>query len=74
MVYRKNWKWSIWYISNGLQKKLFIEKNWFVCADYVKINELHDVHMTYHAIWLDEITGVIISIKKVNKNLNILKK
>ena len=30
--------------------------------------------MTSHAIWVDEIKGVIISIKKVNKNLNILKK
>ena len=23
---KKNWKWSIWYFSNGLQKKLFVEK------------------------------------------------
>ena len=30
--------------------------------------------MTSHAIWVDKITGVIISIGKVNKNLNILKK
>ena len=27
---QKNWKWSIWYISNGLQKKLFIEKKIFL--------------------------------------------
>ena len=30
--------------------------------------------MTSNAIWVDEITGAIKSIKKVNKNLNILKK
>ena len=30
----------------------------------------HDVH----AIWVDEITEVIIYITKANKNLNILKK
>ena len=30
--------------------------------------------MTSHAISVDEITGVIVSIKKVNTNLNILKK
>ena len=29
---QKNWKWSIWYISNGLQKKLFIEKKNFFCS------------------------------------------
>ena len=48
MVYRKNWKWSAWYISNGLQKKLFIEKNRFFSVDYVKINELHVVHIWRH--------------------------
>ena len=41
MLSRKNWKWSTWYISNGLQKKLFIEKNRFFSVDYVKISELH---------------------------------
>ena len=51
---------------HGLQKKLFMEKK------YVKINELC-TQMTSHAIWVDEITGVMISIKKVNKNLNIFK-
>ena len=30
--------------------------------------------MTSHVIWLDEITGVMKAIKKVSKNLNILKK
>ena len=30
--------------------------------------------MTSHAIWADEITRVIISMEKVNKNLNIFKK
>ena len=46
MVYRKNWKWSIWYISNGLQKKLFIEKNRFFSVGYVKINVVHTwLHM-----------------------------
>ena len=49
------------------RKKLFIEKKNSV--DYVKINELHVVHTTSHAIWVDEITGIIISIKKVKKNL-----
>ena len=34
--------------SNGLQKKLFIEKNWFFSVDYVKINELHVVHTWRH--------------------------
>ena len=29
---------------------------------------------TSHGIWVDQITGVMIAIKKVNKNLNILKK
>ena len=37
---------------HGLQKKLFTEKNIFFSVDYVKINELH---------------GVLISIKKVKK-------
>ena len=29
---------------------------------------------TLHAVWADEITGVMMFIKKINKNLNILKK
>ena len=37
IVYRKNWKWSIWYISNGIQKKLSMSR--FFSVDYVKINE-----------------------------------
>ena len=48
MFYGKNRKWSIWYIPNGLQKKLFIEKNRFFSVDYVKINELHVVHTWRH--------------------------
>ena len=48
MVYRKNWKWSIWYIPNGLQKKLFLEKNRLFSVDYVKINELHVAHTWRH--------------------------
>ena len=35
----KNWKWSVWYISNGIQKKVSIEKSRFFSVDYVKINE-----------------------------------
>ena len=45
---QKNWKCSIWYISNGLQKKLFIEKNRYFSLDYVKINELHVLHTRRH--------------------------
>ena len=46
--------------SHALQKKFFIEKNsFFTCC----------THMTSHAIWIDEISGVMISIKKITKNL-----
>ena len=38
----------MWYISNGLQERLFIEKDRFCSADYVKINELHAVHIWRH--------------------------
>ena len=31
MVYKKNWKWSVWYISDCLQKKLFVEKKKIFC-------------------------------------------
>ena len=34
--------------SNGLQKKLFIEKNDFFSVDYVKLNELLVVHTWRH--------------------------
>ena len=65
----------MWYISNGLQKKIFIEKNRFFSVDYVNIKRItYYTYMTSNAIWVDEITGVVISIKKVNTNLNILKK
>ena len=61
--------------SNGLQKKLIIERNRFFFVDYVKINELytHDDH-TSHAVWVEKITAIIISTKKINKNWKILKK
>ena len=52
--------------SHGLQKKLFIENKSFFSVDYVKIIELQIV--TSHAIWVDDIKGVMISIKKINKN------
>ena len=48
MVYKKNWKWSVWYISNGLQKKLFVEKKRFFSVDYVKINEINVVKTWRH--------------------------
>ena len=34
----------MWYVSNGIQNKLFIEKNRFFSAGYAKINEFHIVH------------------------------
>ena len=37
-------------------------------VDYEKVIELYVVHMTSLAIWVDEVTGVMISIKKINKN------
>ena len=53
------------------RKKLYIENIRFFSVDYVKTNGSHDcTHMTSHTIWVDEITGVIISTKKVNKNWN----
>ena len=53
------------------REKLYIEKNRFFSVDYVKTNGPHDcTHMTSHTIWVDEMTGVNISIKKVNKNWN----
>ena len=48
MVNRKSWWRSIWYISYGLQKKLFIEKNNFFSVDSVKISELHVAHTWRH--------------------------
>ena len=39
---------GLWYISNGLKKKLYIEKNRFFSADYVKINELYVVNTWRH--------------------------
>ena len=40
---------QVWFkCENGLQKKLFIEKNRIFSADYVKINELHFVHTWRH--------------------------
>ena len=39
----------VWFkCENGLQKKLFIEKNRFFSGDYLKINELHVVHTWRH--------------------------
>ena len=59
---------------HDLHKKRFIEKKIFFFADYVKINELHVVHTRSHAILVDEIMGVIISIQKVTKNLKHFEK
>ena len=40
---------QVWFkCDNGLQKKLFIEKNRIFSVDYVKINELHVVHTWRH--------------------------
>ena len=47
-------------------RKNSIENKSFFSVDYVKITELQVV--TSHAIWVDDITGVMISIKKINKN------
>ena len=44
---QKKLKMVLWYISNGLQKNLFIEKRFF-SVDYVKINELRVVHTWRH--------------------------
>ena len=41
----------MWYISNGLQKKIFIEKNRFFSVDYVNIKRItYYTYMTSHAI------------------------
>ena len=54
---------------------VYRKKNSSFSGDYVKITELHVVHtMTSQTIWLDEITRVVKSITKINKNQNILKK
>ena len=53
---------------HGLRKKLFIEENKIFSVDYVKIIELLVTHKTSHEIWVDEITDVRISMKKINKN------
>ena len=48
------------------RKKLIIEKNSFSVGS-VKIIEL--LYMLYtHGVWVNEITGIMISIKKINKN------
>ena len=56
------------YRKNSLQKKMFsfcrLSKNYWTtwCT-----------HVTSLAIWLDEIMELLISIKKINETLNILK-
>ena len=53
--------------NHGLQKIiLYREKFSFFAVDYAKIIELYIVHKkrTPHAIWVDEIADVIISIKR----------
>ena len=58
--------------DHSLQKKT-IEKNRFLSMYYEKIIELCVAHtMTSHAVWVDKIMGVMISINKIVKN--ILKK
>ena len=60
------------YRKKSIAESIIEKKN--SSADYVKITELHAIHMTSHVIWVDEIMGVMIAIHKINKNLNILKK
>ena len=55
-------------------KKFFIEENSFISADYVRIIELHVVHTSRHMQMSRWNKGLMISIKKINKNLNIFKK
>ena len=50
-------KWEPWSTGKTLYRK-----------KYEKVIELHFTHMTSHAIWVDEIAGVMISIKKINKH------
>ena len=78
MVYMVYFKWStekfsVDYIKINELHVVHMQSQKF-SVDYIKINELHVVHIQSHAIWVDEITRVIISIKKVDKNLNILEK
>ena len=50
------------------EKKLSIEKKVFFCRLCKNCWITCCTHMTSHAIWVDEITDVMISIKKINKN------
>ena len=52
-------------------KKLFIGKTFF-CRISKNIWITCCSQMTSHAIWVDQITGVMISTKKINKNESIL--
>ena len=58
--------------NHGLQEKLFYRKKKFfsVCKNYWITC---CTHMTQHTIEVDEITGVVIPIIKINKNENIWK-
>ena len=48
----------------------FIEKNsFFFCSLFKNDSIMCCTDMTSHAIWVDEITGIMISIKKINKKI-----
>ena len=52
-----------------LPEKLFIEKKVFFCRLCKNVWITCCTHMTSHATWVDEITRVMISIKKIIENL-----
>ena len=67
IVFWKNSKWSTWYISNGLQKKLYIEKK-KISVDYVIINELQVVHTWRHTHNLSRLNNGSNYISKVGQS------
>ena len=57
--------------NHGLQKKTSEKKPFFYCWLCKNYWITYCTHITSHAVWVDEIADVMMSIKKINKIYNI---
>ena len=64
----------LFLIRTTIYRKKTVEKSFFCCTLFKYYWITYRTRLTSHAIWVDEIVDVMISIKKIRKSRNIFKK